>query len=95
MLLLDDDDVLAETPDQAEAALAQEVGLAGLHAIDAALVAHTRRVQSKVARVVFDAMRAGGYSYDEDSHVALHVRRVMALVATGRLEGFGDLRRPR
>jgi hypothetical protein len=37
----------------------------------------------------------GGFSLAEESHIQLHVRRVIVLVKSGKLEGKGELRRPR
>src|SRR5215471_8822700 len=59
MLLLDDDDELPALPEPSEAILAARLGSQGIEAIDAALVGHTRRTWLKVARVVFDGLRAG------------------------------------
>jgi len=94
MLLLDDDDELPESPEPGEVALAARLGLNGLQAIDAALVGHARSTWLKVARVVHEALNSGGFAIEDDT-VDLHVRRVVSLVASGKLESQGDLRRPR
>ena len=94
MLLLDDDDRVPASATEAEAALAGRLGKAGLAAVDAAIVGATRPKWLKVARVVWDAIKAGGYSTDEEQ-VQLHLRRVIALVDAGKLEAQGDLYRPR
>jgi hypothetical protein len=95
MLLLDDDDELPLLPDEAEAELAAQLGEERVRAIEEALVSHTRVRWLKVARVVADALKAGGFPATEDAFVRLHVRRVIALVDSGRLEAQGKLRRPR
>jgi len=94
MLLLDDDDELPESPVPSEVVLAARVGLNGLQAIDAALVCHAKPTWLKVARVVHEALDAGGFAVEDDT-VDLHVRRVVSLVASGKLELQGNLRRPR
>jgi hypothetical protein len=95
VLLLDDDDELPLTPAQGETTLAAQLGADGLRAIDATLQQQARRSWLKVARVVSDALRAGGFPPDDDDHIALHVRRLMGLVESGALEGQGNVRRPR
>jgi uncharacterized protein DUF3658 len=94
MLLLDDDDHLPTSPDPGEAKLSVELGEQGLRAIDAALLSHVEPSWLKVARVVHDALGAGGTPIADDV-VRLHVRRVAALVEVGVLEARGNLRRPR
>jgi hypothetical protein len=94
MLLLDDDDRVPASPTEAEATLAGSLGTAGLAAVDAAIVSATGPKWLKVARVVWDAIKAGGYATDEEQ-VQLHVRRVIALVDAGKLEAQGNLYRPR
>jgi hypothetical protein len=94
MLLLDDDDELPMLPEPSEATLVARLGSKGIEAIDAVLLGHTRRTWLKVARVVFDGLRAGGFPADDDV-VYLHVRRIAELVRTGQLESQGNLRRPR
>lgn len=76
MLLLDDED---------EQALASELGCKGLNRIDEAIVGCSRANWLKVARVIADAIKAGGVSYT-DATVDLHARRVMEVVASGALE---------
>jgi hypothetical protein len=94
MLLLDDDDELPASPQPSESELAAQLGPVGMHAIDTALTSHARSCWLKVARVVFDALRSGGFEAEDDI-VAVHVRQVANLVASGVLEAQGNLRRPR
>lgn len=94
MLLLDDQDRLPNSPADRETRLAESLGSTGLAAIDEAIVRATTPRWSKVARVVVDAIKAGRLSTDEEQ-VQLHVRRIIALVTAGRLEGQGNLYRPR
>jgi hypothetical protein len=94
MLLLDDDDELAASPDLDETELAARLGPQGLQSVDAALVGHARRNWLKVARVVIDALQSGGFPVEDDA-TSLHVRRIGELVRLGRLEAQGNLRRPR
>ncbi len=95
MLLLDDDDELPESPHEEEAALAARLGAQGLAVIDQTLVRFTRTFWFKSARVVADAVQAGGFPVLDDAYVDLHVRRLVDLVRTGQLEAQGDLRKPR
>ncbi len=94
MLLLDDEDELPQDPEPAEVMLAAELGPDGLKSVDAALASNTKFIWLKVARVVHDALTAGGFSIS-DATVDLHVRRVAKLVHEGVLEAQGNLRRPR
>jgi hypothetical protein len=94
VLLLDDDDELPP-PDAREAGLAAALGDDRLATIDSALIANTKKQWLKAARVVFDALEAGGFPKDNDHYVDLHVRRLIALVDSGKLEAQGNLRRPR
>lgn len=94
MLLFDNDDQLPAAPSQEEEALAEALGPRGLAAIDQAIVKAAQQRWQKVARVVHDAVKAGGSSLEEEQ-VQLHVRRVIALVGVGTLEAQGNLRRPR
>ena len=89
-----DDWELPALASESERVLAESLGPAGLGAIDEAIAAVTPPRFSKVARVVFDAMEAGGHS-GKESAFELHVRRVIALVESGALEAQGNLRRPR
>src|SRR5262245_398495 len=50
---------------------------------------------SKVARVVAQAMREGGFSVTDENVIRLHVRQISFLVETGALEAEGNLRQPR
>jgi hypothetical protein len=96
VLLLDDHDELPVSPTAAERALAARLGTSGLRAIDAALEQHVRRGQwLKAARVVADAMKAGGFPLTDNGHVELHVRRLVGLVDAGVLEAQGTVRKPR
>ena len=95
MLLLDDDDELPEDPDDAEAQLVQKLGPGRLERIDEALRNHVQARWLKVARVVADAVKDGGFSITDENVVRVHVRRAGALVESGVFEGQGDLRKPR
>ncbi len=95
MLLLDDDDELDASVDEAEAHLVAQRGPSGLQRIDENLRKHAQRHWLKVARVVADAVQAGGFSVSDENVVRLHVRRVSALVEFGAFEAQGDLRKPR
>lgn len=94
MLLLDNDDQVPASSTQEEAALADALGPAGLAAIDEEIVKAAHGRWQKVARIVVDAIKAGGFLLEEE-HVQLHIRRVIALVDAGTLEAQGNLRRPR
>jgi hypothetical protein len=89
-----DDYELPASPSDDEKVLADSLGPAGLRSIDQAITRASRPAWLKVARVVHDAMNAGGFTTD-DSPFELHVRRVIALVKAGTLEAQGNLRRPR
>jgi hypothetical protein len=95
VLLLDDDDELPSQPGDDEARLSAEIGDAGLRSIDNAIGKCARPAWLKVARVVLDAIKAGGFEISDDASIRLHVRRVITLVASGALEAKGNLRRPR
>jgi hypothetical protein len=95
VLLLDDDDELPPSPAEGETTLTAQLGAGGLRAIDATLQRHTRQSWLKVARVVADALEAGGFSLGDDSHIEIHVRRLIGLVHSRVLEGRGNLRKPR
>ncbi len=96
MLLIDDDDELPEvpSPEEEEVELAEQLGVDGLNAIDAALLAWTERTQHKVARIVARALDAGGF-LPSDDYIELHVRRFINLARAGKVEVFGDPRKPR
>lgn len=94
MLLLDDDGELPTFPDSSEAALSVRLGEQGLRNVDAELMRHARPSWLKVARVVYEALTAGGFETADDV-VKLHVRRLTELVQLGQLEAQGNLRRPR
>src|SRR4051812_24941958 len=94
MLLLDDSDQVTALPTEGEAALTSSLGPARLAAIDEAIAKAAQPRWLKVARVVIDAIKAGGFATNDDE-VQLHVRRVIALVDAGRLEAQGNLHRPR
>jgi len=89
-----DDWVLPTVASESERTLVASLGPAGLRTIDDALTKATQLRWLKVARVVSDAMKAGGYAGDEPEF-DLHVRRVIVLVESGALEAQGNLRRPR
>ena len=89
-----DDWELPAVASDGEQVLAESLGPAGLGSIDDAIAKATQPRFSKVARVVSDAMKAGGYS-GEEPEFELHVRRVIVLVDSGALEAQGNLRRPR
>jgi hypothetical protein len=95
MLLLDDDDVLPDVPDEAETLLAAQLGTDRLKRIDDNLREHVQDRWLKVARVVADSVRNAGVSLSDENVVRLHVRRVKALVESGFIEGQGNLLRPR
>lgn len=94
MLLLDDEDELPQIPSEEEANLAASLGESGLKAIDIVLVEKSRDKWLKVARVIADALEAGGFTFTEES-VDLHARRIIELVNDGSLEAQGNLRKPR
>jgi hypothetical protein len=94
VLLVDDDEQVPESPTDREKALLDSVAPEVLLAIDEAIVAAAGSRWLKVARIVFDAIKAGGFS-TVDEQVQLHVRRMIALVRAGRLEAQGNLLRPR
>jgi hypothetical protein len=89
MLLLDDDDELPIAPDRDETELATRLGSQGLQAVDAALVGHAQHNWLKVARVVLDALRSGGFPVEDDA-TCVHVRRISELVRAGVLEAQGN-----
>lgn len=94
MLLLDDEDELPISPEVEELFLASELGAEGLNKIDEAIVGRAKSDWLKVARVIAEAIKVGGFSYT-DATVDLHTRRVIELVAAGALEAQGKLTRPR
>lgn len=94
MLLIDDEDRVPESSTEAENLLTNSIGQQGLLAIDEAIVNATRSKWMKVARVIIDAIHAGGFTTD-DAQVQLHVRRIVALVRAGKLQAQGNLLRPR
>lgn len=94
VLLLDDDDKLSETPGDTELALAAKLG-ADVALIDERILQHTLARYMKVARVVIDAVNAGGFDAWDDGVMELHTRRVIALGALGKLEIAGNPLRPR
>ena len=79
---------------ESERVLGESLGPTGLGSIDDAIAKATQPRWLKVARVVSDAMKAGGY-LGEEPEFELHVRRVIVLVEAGLLEAQGNLRRPR
>jgi hypothetical protein len=92
---LDDDGELSVQPEEDESRLAAKLGDDGLRAVDAALQQHTRARWLKVARVLSDALEAGGFDPSAEGAVDLHLRRLMGLVDSGLIEAQGNLRRPR
>ena len=90
----DNSEAIIPSPSSEELRLATEIGPAGLAAIDAALLTHTRDRWMKVARVVFDAIDGQGLPVEEP-YVSFYVRRLLRLAELGEVEGKGDLRRPR
>jgi hypothetical protein len=94
MLLVDDEDRLPDFPDEEEQAFALELGAEGLSKIDKTIISSARANWLKVARIIGDAIEAGGFDYS-DAIVDLHARRVMEIVASGALESQGNLERPR
>lgn len=85
---------MPEYPDEAEVALARELGEAGLAAVDAALLKHVIHREQKAARVIGDALDFGRYTLD-DTHVRLFARRLITLAEAGTIEARGDLHNPR
>jgi hypothetical protein len=94
MLLVHDADRVPDSPTEGEMSLTESLGEKGLAAIDDAILGAAGPKWMKVARVVFDALKAGGFS-TEDENVQVHVRRVIALVKGHKLEAHGNLLRPR
>jgi tetratricopeptide (TPR) repeat protein len=94
-LAFEDWPVLSESPDEEEAALANELGAAGLTAIDAALLKYTRNRYLKAARVIIDAIEDAGIPIDDETSIRLYARRLIALADAGAIEVRGDLHRPR
>ncbi|MDI1435477.1 hypothetical protein [Polyangium sorediatum] len=85
--------VLPDSPDEKEAALATKLGAAGLAAIDAALLKHTRDRAQKSARIIFEAIEACGFPRT-DNHLRLFARRLIALAEAGAVVARGNLHRP-
>jgi hypothetical protein len=90
-----DDDALPLQPEEDESRLAAKLGDDGLQEIDAALQQHTRARWLKVARVIADALEAGGFDPSAEGAADLHLRRLIGLVDSGLIEAQGNLRRPR
>lgn len=90
-----EDGELPTEPDDAERCRARELGLDGMANLDRTIQSSAVTSWRKVARVVVDALHAGGFSRGDHALICLHVRRVIALVENGSLEAQGDLRRPR
>lgn len=95
MLLLDDEDELAEEPSASEVAFASALGPEQVAAIDERLVRRSANEQRKVARVISDALDDAGLDAWDDGCLEFHARRVIVLANAGRLEAFGNLRKPR
>ncbi len=85
---------MSESPDEEEAALAKELGEAGLAAVDAALLKNVIYQYLKAARVISDALDFGSYPFD-DTHVRLFARRLIALAEAGAIIARGNLLNPR
>ena len=83
MLLVNDEEQVPELPTDQEKALTDALTSEKLLAIDQAIVNATEQRWLKVARIVFDAIKAGGFSM-VDEQVQLHVRRIITLVRAGR-----------
>jgi hypothetical protein len=94
LLLLYDEGELPVSPDEDEQALSSELGAEGLCKIDEAIVRSSKANWLKVARVIAEAITAGGFPCS-DAVVNLHARRVMEMVASGALESRGNLKKPR
>jgi tetratricopeptide (TPR) repeat protein len=86
--------VLSESPDEEEAALAKELGEAGLAAVDAALLKHMLDRSLKAARVIWDAVESSGYPVTDQTRVRLYARRLIALAEAGAVIAEGDMHRP-
>jgi hypothetical protein len=63
---------LPSLPDEAEARLVTQLGEKGLRDVDDALGKSARRGWLKVARVVLDALKAGGFETSDDVFIHLH-----------------------
>jgi hypothetical protein len=94
MLLVHDEERVPDSPSVGEISLIESLGENGIAAIDEALLSIAGPKWAKVAMVVVKALKAGGFSTD-DEPVQVHVRRVVALTNAGRLEAQGNLLRPR
>ena len=85
---------LPVTASESARSLAESLEPADLQSIDDAITRATLSRWSKVARVVSDAMKEGGYA-TEEAAFELHIRHVILLVEAGTLEARGNLRWPR
>jgi len=85
---------MPESPDEEEIVLANELGEAGLAAVDAALLKQVIHRYQKAARVIVDALDFGRYPLD-DTHVRLFARRLIALAEAGAIKARGNLLNPR
>ena len=94
MLLLDDDEELPASPSLEEVTLTAELGPEAIKQVDDSLCRNAGRTWQKVAMLVVDSLRDGSFPAS-NAHVALLVRRVIALVESGALESKGNLRKPR
>lgn len=86
--------LLPEFPDEEEAALAKELGEAGLADVDAALLKHAIGRYLKAARVIWDAVESSGFPITDQTRVRLYARRLIALAEAGTIEARGNLYRP-
>lgn len=95
VLLLDDEDELAEAPSASEAAFAGALSPEQVTAIDERLLRQSSKEQRKVARVISDALADAGLDAWDDGCLEFHARRVILLAHAGHLEAFGNVRKPR
>ena len=94
LLLIFDEEKLPPFPDEEEQALVTKLGPEGLKRIDETIVRSVVSNHRKVARVIFDAMKAGEFTFS-DALVYIYTRRIIEMVASGRLEAQGNLTKPR
>lgn len=85
---------LPEIPDEAEAAVARELGAEGLAKADATLLKWVPQGSRKVARVLYEAIEADDFEVT-DALFCVYLRRLIALVDAGAIEAAGNVRRPR
>ncbi|MRG90886.1 tetratricopeptide repeat protein [Polyangium spumosum] len=85
---------IADAPDEEEVALAEQLGEAGIAAVDAALLEQLSHRYLKAARIIGDAIDFGSYPADS-LHVRLFARRLIALAEAGAIVARGNLLNPR